>query len=164
MNTFSNAVATDKSSEISRTENGMKAWATSDAATLDLFGKIGSARGRDLSKDFNAALAENENVAIRILLWARDVRGGAGERGQFRTLLRNLEAQNPTLAGRIMFKVPELGRWDDLFTYQDPINRARALRMYADALMNGVEARKTLSKLDEMTEKECQTILDGYQK
>lgn len=137
MNTFSNAVATDKSSEISRTENGMKAWATSDAATLDLFGKIGSARGRDLSRDFNAALAENENVAIRILLWARDVRGGAGERGQFRALLRNLEAQNPTLAGRIMFKVPELGRWDDLFTYKDPINRARALRMYTDALMDG---------------------------
>jgi hypothetical protein len=136
-NTFSNAVATDHSNTVSRTENGMKAWATSDAATLDLFGKIGSARGKDLSKDFNAALAENENVAIRILLWARDVRGGAGERAQFRSLLRNLETQNPTLAGRIMHKIPLLGRADDLFTYQDPINRAKALRMYADALMNG---------------------------
>jgi hypothetical protein len=136
-NTFSAAVATDKSNEISRTENGMKAWATSDAATLDLFGKIGSARGHDLSKDFNAAMAENENVAMRILLWARDVRGGAGERAQFRSLLRNLETQNPTLAGRIMHKIPLLGRADDLFTYQDPINRNKALRMYADALMDG---------------------------
>jgi hypothetical protein len=137
MTTFSQAVASQKSAEISRTENGMKAWAQTDSSVLDLFGKIGSARGVDLTKDFSAALAEDENLAIRVLLWARDVRGGAGERGQFRSLLRVLEKHNPELAGKIMSKVPELGRWDDLFAYQDPINRKNALRMYADALMNG---------------------------
>jgi hypothetical protein len=36
-----------------------------------------------------------------------------------------------------MHKVPELGRWDDLFAYRDPANRKNALRMFADALMNG---------------------------
>lgn len=137
MNTFSNAVATDKSNEISRTENGMKAWATSDSASLDLFGKIGSARGVNLEKDFNAALAENADRAVRILLWTRDVRGGAGERAQFRSLLVNLENQDPVLAGKIMHKIPFLGRWDDLFAYKDPINRKAALRMYADAIMDG---------------------------
>lgn len=137
MNTFSNAVARSKSAEVKKTENGMKAWATSDSKVLDLFGKIGSSRGRDLTASFSAALAEDENLAIRTLLWARDVRSGAGERAQFRNLLKALEAQNPDLAGRIMHKVPFLGRWDDLFSYQDPTNRKAAMRMYADALMNG---------------------------
>lgn len=137
MNTFSNAVVSSNSQEISRTENGMKAFATSDSSVLDLFGKIGSARGNLLIRQFTAALAEDENLAMRILLWARDVRGGAGERGQFRGLLRTLESSNPALAGAIMHKIPELGRWDDLFAYQDPINRNAALRMYADALMDG---------------------------
>lgn len=137
MNTFSNAVAADKSAEIALTENGMKAWKTSDSKVLDLFGKIGSSRGRDLTAQFSSALSENDELAVRVLLWARDVRGGAGERAQFRNLLRVLEKQNPELAGRIMHKAPELGRWDDLFAYADPINRKAALRMYADALMNG---------------------------
>lgn len=137
MNTFSNAVADVKSKEISRTENGMKAWATSDSKLLDLFGKIGSARGRNIVNEFSAALAENSFLAARILLWARDVRGGAGERETFRSLLRALETANPELAGKLMHKIPELGRWDDLFAYRDPINRKLALRMYSDALMNG---------------------------
>jgi hypothetical protein len=134
---FSQAVATAKSAEVSRTENGMKAWATSDSKVLDLFGKIGSGRGRDMSREFTAALAEDQNLAMRVLLWARDVRGGAGERQTFRNLLGALETINPALAGKIMHKIPELGRWDDLFAYKDPINRKNALRMFADALMNG---------------------------
>lgn len=134
---FSQAVASAKSAEVSRTENGMKAWATSDSKVLDLFGKIGSARGRDMSREFSAALSEDQDLAIRVLLWTRDVRGGAGERATFRSLLKALEAANPASAGRIMHKVPFLGRWDDLFAYADPINRKAALRMYADALMNG---------------------------
>lgn len=137
MATFSQAVATQKSAQVSRTENGMKAWATSDSKVLDLFGKIGSGRGRDMSRDFSAALAEDQNLALRVLLWARDVRSGAGERQTFRLLLTALEIANPAAAGKIMHKVPELGRWDDLFAYMDPINRKNALRMYADALMNG---------------------------
>lgn len=134
---FSQAVAMTKSQEVKRTENGAKAWATSDSKVLDLFGKIGSGRGRDMSRDFSAAVAEDSNLALRVLLWARDVRGGAGERQTFRSLLSALEAQNPDLAGSLMHKVPELGRWDDLFIYRDPINRKNALRMFADALMNG---------------------------
>jgi len=137
MATFSNAVAQAQSKTISRTENGMKAFATSDSAILDLFGKIGSGRGRDMTRECMAALGEDQELTIRVLLWARDVRGGAGERGTFRSLLKALENGNPTLAGKIMHKVPVLGRWDDLFVYADPINRKAALRMYADALMDG---------------------------
>ena len=139
MKKFSDAVAASKSAEVSRTWNGMKAFATSDSKVLDLFGKIGNARKSsiDLSGLFNAALAENEELAIRVLLWARDVRGGAGERNTFRKLLQAIEKVNPALAGSIMPKIPFLGRADDLFAYQDPINRAAALEFFADALRAG---------------------------
>lgn len=120
-----------------RTENGMKARATSASAVLDFFGKAGSSRGTALVREFTSALTDNQDLAVRALLWTRDIRSGAGERKQFRDLLVALESSDPTLAGRLMHKIPLLGRWDDLFVYQDPINRRKALEMYTDALRNG---------------------------
>ena len=140
---FKNAALKMNNEAVARTENGMKARATSASAVLDFFGKAGSARGQDISKDFMAALSDNEDLAVRALLWTRDIRGGAGERAQFRNLLAKMESYNPTLAGRLMAKVPELGRWDDLFTYTDPINRRKALGMIQEALadQNGLCAK-----------------------
>lgn len=135
--TFKTAAVNYLNEAPARTANGMKARATSASTVLDFFGKAGSSRGTSLAAAFTAALVENEDLAIRALLWTRDIRGGAGERKQFRDILASLESSNPTLAGRIMHKIPELGRWDDLFVYADPINRNKALRMFADALMNG---------------------------
>ena len=135
--TFKNAVLNHINEAPARTANGMKARKTSASAVLDFFGKAGSSRGTALVKEFTAALADNEDLAVRALLWTRDIRSGAGERKQFRDLLVALESANPDLAGRLMHKVPFLGRWDDLFVYTDPINRRKALEMYADALRNG---------------------------
>jgi hypothetical protein len=101
-----------------------------------LFGVIGSARGSDISKQFVASMTENLDLTIRMLLWARDIRGGAGERATFRNLLAALESTDPTLAGKLMHKVPELGRWDDLFTYKDPLNRRKAFAFIREALAN----------------------------
>lgn len=137
---FSKAVAMSSSAQIERTANGMKAFATSDSKVLDLFGRVGSARGLSieaLAPMFNAALAEDEELAIRVLLWTRDIRGGAGERETFRKLLQALEKANPALANRIMPKIPFLGRVDDLFAYNDPINRKDALDMFATGIMSG---------------------------
>lgn len=126
-----------------RTANGMKARKTSASAVLDFFGKAGSARGTDLTKEFMTAMADNQDLSVRALLWTRDIRAGAGERKQFRDLLSKLENSDPTLAGRIMAKVPELGRWDDMFVYVDPINRRKAFEMIRDALnaKNGLCAK-----------------------
>lgn len=137
MNTFSNAVKNVKSSATTRTENGMKTWVESDSKVLDLFGTIGNARKLDITDKFMSALAEDENLAVRVLLWARDVRSGSGERKTFRSLLQALEVINPALAGKIMHKIPLLGRADDLFSYQDPINRKAAFEMYEDGLYAG---------------------------
>jgi hypothetical protein len=134
---FSNAVKTVQDTKEVRTTNGLNAWDNTSSKVLDLFSKIGSARKVDLSKDFVAAMAENEDLAVRTLLWARDIREGSGERSTFRKLLAILESYNPSLAGRIMAKIPELGRWDDLFVYSDPLNRRKAKDMIANALREG---------------------------
>lgn len=140
---FKNAALNYNNEMPARTANGMKARKTSASAVLDFFGKAGSSRGTDLSKYFMAAVADNQDLAIRALLWTRDIRGGAGERAQFRNLLAKLEATDPTLAGRLMTKVPELGRWDDLFTYTDALNRRKAFEMIREALAakNGLAAK-----------------------
>lgn len=133
---FKQAVQHYLNEEMTTTANGMAARKTSASAVLDFFGKVGSARGTDLSKEFTAALAENQDLALRALLWARDIRGGAGERQQFRDLIAKLESYDPVTAGRVMRLVPELGRWDDLFAYTDPINRINAFGMISEALDN----------------------------
>ena len=117
---FKNATQNYLNEAPALTENGMKARKTTASAVLDFFGNAGSARGKSLVKEFTAALVENQELAIRALLWTRDIRSGAGERKQFRDLLASLDASDPALAGAIMHKIPELGRGDDLFVYQDP--------------------------------------------
>lgn len=138
---FSSAVKNFNPS--ARTANGMAAHASSGSAVLDLFGKIGSSRGVNLTSLFDSALSENEDLALRVLLWARDIREGSGERAQFRSLLAHLDNKNPALARKLMAKVPELGRWDDLFAYTDWSNRRAAMDMIKAALDagNGLAAK-----------------------
>ena len=80
MNTFVDAVINQEA----RTENGMKARKSSANAVVDLFYNIGSSRGKDIVPAFTAAFVENKELALRVAAWARDVRGGAGERGRRR--------------------------------------------------------------------------------
>jgi hypothetical protein len=119
------------------TTNGMRARTTSSNALVDLFNVIGSARQQDLSQRFSLAALENEEIALRILLWARDIRGGAGERSTFRKLLSLLDTVEPTSAAKIMHLVPIVGRWDDLFAYKSKDNRDEAFSMIAQALNDG---------------------------
>ena len=140
---FVNAVKKSQNKAVARTENGMKARATSASPVLDLFGLIGSARGTDITKQFTASLVENVDLTLRMLQWARDIREGAGERATFRNLLSALESTDPTLAGKLMHKIPVLGRWDDLFAYKDATNRNQAFALIAEALeaKNGLAAK-----------------------
>jgi hypothetical protein len=95
-----------------------------------------------------AAYAENREVALRIAQWVRDVRGGAGEREIFRQILTYLDKHNPTDAALLLMKVPEIGRWDDIFVVKNKENRHKALSMLGDALRakNGLAAKWTPRK------------------
>lgn len=100
--------------QLSRTKNGMKARQSSADANTDLFFKIGAMRGQNVIPEFTKAYVENSGYALRIAQWARDIRGGSGERQLFRDILRELSEFYPVTAMRLMDKVPEIGRWDDL--------------------------------------------------
>lgn len=101
---------------LTQTTNGMKALKTTFNANVDLFGIIGSSRGRDINDQFMKAYRENADLAVRNLLWVRDVRGGAGERDTFRNLLTHLVSTGQIEAVcRVLVKIPELGRWDDMW-------------------------------------------------
>lgn len=99
------------------TENGMVTNSSSLNACVDLFFTIGAMRGQDkkrLIANFSKAFNENPLTALRTLFWARDVRGGAGERQIFKDLMVYLaENHNEALAKNLSY-VPEYGRWDDL--------------------------------------------------
>ena len=146
MNTFVNAVKNQEA----RTANGMVARKSTANACVDLFFKIGASRGKDITKDFVAAYAENREVALRIAQWVRDVRGGAGEREIFRQILAYLDKHQPADAALLLMKVPEIGRWDDIFVVKSKENKYKAFAMLGDALRakNGLAAKWTPRKGD----------------
>ena len=110
MNSFVNAVV----NQSARTENGMKARQSTANALTDLFFKIGAMRGQNVIPAWTAARVQNPELAARIALWARDVRGGAGERKIFRDILGDIVKTDLDQGIALIRKVPELGRWDDL--------------------------------------------------
>jgi hypothetical protein len=117
-------------------------------ACVDLFYNVGASRGKNIIPAFTAAYVENSDLALRIMAWARDVRGGSGERQLFRDVLAHLENTNPEDAVRLMAMVPELGRWDDLFVFKTKPLKDKAYTMLGDALRasNGLAAKWTPRK------------------
>ena len=107
--TFVNAVV----NQSAHTENGMKARQSTANALTDLFFKIGAMRGQDVIPAWTAARVQDADLASRIALWARDVRGGAGERKIFRDILVDMVNTDSERAMSLATKIPELGRWDD---------------------------------------------------
>jgi hypothetical protein len=122
-----------------RTENGMKAQESTMSALVDLFYIVGASRGKNLSRQFESALQDNEDLALRVALWARDCRGGAGERAVFAFLLQHLELSRPEFLvdSKFLDKVPEMGRWDDLLTVTEPRVKAKAFGLIQAALARG---------------------------
>ena len=106
---------------VARTENGDVAYKSTGSACLDFFSLCGGMRRNleDLDKLFAKAYAENPVIAIKILFYMRNIRGGLGERNSFRVLLKELAQFYPEMAKQIVYAVPEYGRWDDLLVLLD---------------------------------------------
>lgn len=102
--------------------NGAPVLKRTNSACVDLFAFVGSARKHPALalQAFERAFKEDAALALRILFWARDARGGAGERNTFRNILHWLERRHPDTVRAIVRSglVPKIGRWDDLFHLQ----------------------------------------------
>lgn len=104
------------------TENGAVAVKSTKSAIVDLFAQIGAMRTRedaDIARNFELAFKEDKLAATKMAFYARDVRGGLGERKTFRAILKYLaNYQLPVLLLNLEL-VPEYGRWDDFFVLFD---------------------------------------------
>lgn len=140
MNAFGNAVRAEQIS--GKTFNNATTLATTGNPCLDLFGAAGN-RNVNLAREFDLAHAHNAELAFRIALWTRDIRGGAGERQTFRNLLLHFEKHYQDKLLLILPKIPEYGRWDDLlFFTEDRVEKA-AFNLIQQALVdrNGLCAK-----------------------
>lgn len=111
--------ALKKRANLTRTENGAAAYFSSGSYVLDLFACVGAMR--NLSDDeifsrFFRAWVENRDLALKILFYARDVRGGLGERHVFRSLLYYLAKFEAESIRKNISLIPFYGRYDDLLS------------------------------------------------
>ena len=114
------------------TENGAVTNRSTGKDCLDLFATIGALRresDEEIATRFVRAYTENADIAMKILFFSRDIRGGLGERRVFRAILKWLaENEKRTLVRNLPF-VAEYGRWDDLLVLLDTPCRAEALAL-----------------------------------
>lgn len=99
------------------TENGAVTYRSTQSHCLDLFATVGALRresAEEITGRFLRAYAENADLAMKTLFYARDVRGGIGERRIFRTVLKWLAVNEPQSVGKNIPYIAEYGRWDDL--------------------------------------------------
>ena len=104
------------------TENGAVGYKSTGKALLDLnflTSSLRSANEQTIISKFDAAFQENPELALKWLFFARDIRGGMGERRLFRVILRHLVDQCYMVVKPFLKLVPEYGRWDDLWCLLD---------------------------------------------
>jgi len=112
------AKAARKESVYVRTENGAVALNSTSDARLDLFGVIGALRGADQARIeclFSEAYRMDPLFATKIAFYARDIRGGLGERETFRTIMRYMAQMHPEALRPNLDLIGVYGRYDDLY-------------------------------------------------
>lgn len=113
------ADAMRKNGSFTRTENGAVALNTTGDARLDLFGTIGSLREADegrIETLFAEAYNQDALFATKIAFYARDIRGGLGERKTFRTIVRYMAEKHPEALRPNIDLIGVFGRYDDMYS------------------------------------------------
>lgn len=107
---------------MTQTENGAAAFKSTGSDLVNLFGVIGALRTRDersIEQEFLKAYSEDRLLALKMAFYARNVRGGLGERRTFRVILKELAKIAPQTVIKNLDLIPLFGRWDDLFVLLD---------------------------------------------
>ena len=125
------------------TENGAVTHTTTYCDCLDLFATIGALRSagdQEILGRFVRAFTEDPDLAMKTLFFARDVRGGLGERKVFRVCLQWLAHNAPASARKNIPFVAEFGRWDDLLSLLNTPCEKDALGLIKKQLEADLEA------------------------
>ncbi|MBR4626285.1 MAG: DUF2828 family protein [Ruminococcus sp.] len=144
-----------KESNITATENDALAYRSSESFCLDLFFKAGAMRNtspEDIADAVTRAYAEDPDKAMKIVFFARDARGGLGERRFFRCAVSSLVRTAPRAVEKNIPLFAEYGRFDDLCVLLGtPLEKSAAAeiksQLYKDiAAMNVGEPASLLAK------------------
>lgn len=136
-----------KEENLTYTENGALTNRSTNSYCLDLFATIGALRNaedNEIISRFIKAYTEDNNMAMKILFFARDIRGGLGERRVFRSIWKWLSLHEADSVRKNIMHVPEYGRFDDLLS-----------------LLNGPCEKEMLSFIKEQLDKDLAALKTG---
>lgn len=139
-----------KEANLALTENGAVTYESSMSDCLDLFATIGAVRTASDQRivcQFARAFAENADIAMKILFYGRDVRGGLGERRVFRVIIGWLADHEPETVRRNLSLIPEYGRFDDLLALMGTACEKDALNLIRKQLRSDMQSQTEVSLL-----------------
>ena len=113
------ADAMRKNGSFTRTENGAVALNTTGNKCLDFYATVGALRGADenrVCRLFADAYNEDALIATKTAFYARDIRGGLGERKTFRVILRYMAEYHPEALRPNLDLIGVYGRYDDMYS------------------------------------------------
>lgn len=132
------------------TENGAVTNLSSMSDCLDLFATIGAIRradDREIIERFVRAYIEDADIAMKILFFGRDIRGGLGERRVFRVIINWLANNRPVSLRKNIALIPEYGRFDDLVALLGTDCEKDALRVIKKQLKADLDSKANVSLL-----------------
>lgn len=137
---YADALITETNRGAAMTANGALSYGSTKSNVLDFFSKSGALRGNasEALRYFSKAMSEDSTLALKSLFYMRDVRGGQGERDNFRSILVYLAGKYPSEISRNMKYIPEFGRWDDLYSFMGTKLQDLALDIMKDQFMADV--------------------------
>lgn len=139
-----------KEANIAYTQNGAVTDLSTMSDCLDLFATIGAIRAageQDIINRFVRAYTENADIAMKILFFGRDVRGGLGERRVFRVIINWLAENRPASLRKNIELIPEYGRFDDLVSLMGTPCEDDAVRVIHKQLQADIAAGAEVSLL-----------------
>lgn len=124
-------------------EKGGLAYETTGSDCLNLFATVGALRQADDTEiilRFIRAYTEDPDTAMKLLFYARDIRGGLGERRVFRVILHFLAFNAPQSVKNNLSFVAEYGRYDDLLSLLGTPCEEEMLKLVAKQFLSDIEA------------------------
>lgn len=111
-------VNTIKQNTFTKTENGRTAHRVAGNPLFEMVSKFCAMRNspeQNIVRMFEDAFEYDPIAALKILFWARDVRGGQGERRVFYVVMQQLmRTDSKVLFAALAHLIPEYGSWRDV--------------------------------------------------
>ena len=133
----------EKENNYQITENGAVGYKSTGNVLTDLNFRVSSMRNSITPNDINLfvqAMREDLEYAIKWLFFARDVRGGMGERDVFQKLYMKYAELYPVEAKATLKLVSEFGRWKDVIDIinMDSTNTLGGLELVQETFRNDI--------------------------